>query len=182
MNLPGYNCKQCGYDTCLELPKDKYDLCVFLNGNSKCSTKSIMDKIEPDFVLGPYPDEPSCREFVLPLKMVPLKVGDIVRYRPLGCPITHFARVFQANEGEIYIGIHLIGPLTKQDHKDLGICLVLAFEGIVVEGRVPDPCETVRFLPERCMMSKIHTAVCTHSEGKKVRLDGIGLAVWERPK
>jgi hypothetical protein len=180
--LPGYNCHQCGYDTCSELPPEKYDLCVFLKQGSKevRNIKGVIDNLDADFVLGALKGEPSCREFVLPLSKIKIEKGDIIRYRPLGCPVTHFGQVFQANENDLYIGIHLIGPLFKQNFKDVGICLVLAFEGLVVEGQVPEPCKTVRFIPEFCMMKKVHSSIVTHSEGRFVRLEGIDLKIWGR--
>ena len=36
----------------------------------------------------------------------------------------------------------------------------------------------VRFLPEHCMMQKVHSGVVVHSEGTMVRIDGIDLKVW----
>ncbi|KAF5410725.1 MAG: hypothetical protein C5S47_05995 [Candidatus Methanogasteraceae archaeon] len=44
-------------------------------------------------------------------------------------------------------------------------------------GRVPDAGETVRFLPEHCMMQKVHSGVVVHSEGDRVRIERIDLKV-----
>ena len=181
--LPGYNCKQCGFDTCEGLSHSNlsWGLCPFYKKEEdKVSIMGVIDNLDADFTLGPINGESSCREFVLPLSRVPIQQGDIVKYRPLGCPVTHFAKVFQANDKDLFIGIHLVGPLGNHDAKDIGICMVLYFEGLVTEGQVPDPCKTVRFIPKHCMMKKVHTAVCTHSEGKMVRLEGIDLKVWGR--
>ena len=38
--------------------------------------------------------------------------------------------------------------------------------------------ETVRFLPEHCMMQKVHSGVVVHFEGARVRIEGIDLKVW----
>jgi uncharacterized Fe-S cluster-containing protein len=38
--------------------------------------------------------------------------------------------------------------------------------------------ETVRFLPEHCMMQKVHSGVVVHSEGMRLRIEGIDLKVW----
>jgi len=38
--------------------------------------------------------------------------------------------------------------------------------------------ETVRFLPQHCMMKKVHSGVVLHSVGKKLRIEGIDLKVW----
>ncbi|MEA1865606.1 MAG: hypothetical protein U9N46_10550 [Euryarchaeota archaeon] len=35
-------------------------------------------------------------------------------------------------------------------------------DGVVARGRVPDVGETVRFLPEHCMMQKVHSGVIVH--------------------
>jgi uncharacterized Fe-S cluster-containing protein len=43
-----------------------------------------------------FPGEPSCREDLHPFNPeAHLKEGDIFRRRPLGCPITHFAKVLK---------------------------------------------------------------------------------------
>jgi hypothetical protein len=62
--------------------------------------------------------------------------------------------------------------------EDIGICMVTAFEGLVSRGRRPEVGETVRFLPEHCMMQKVHSGVVVHSEGEMVRIEGIDLKVW----
>jgi uncharacterized protein len=62
--------------------------------------------------------------------------------------------------------------------EDIGICLVAAFEGVLLRGRMPDVGETVRFLPDHCMMQKVHSGVVVHSEGDRLRIEGIDLKVW----
>ena len=42
----------------------------------------------------------------------------------------------------------------------------------------PEVGETVRFLPEHCMMQKVHSGVVVHSEGAMLRIEGIDLKVW----
>jgi uncharacterized Fe-S cluster-containing protein len=49
--------------------------------------------------------------------------------------------------------------------------------GVVACGRVPDVGETVRFLPEHCMMQKVYSGVVVHSEGDWVRIESIDLKV-----
>jgi hypothetical protein len=56
--------------------------------------------------------------------------------------------------------------------------MVLACEGTVCRGRRPEVGETVRFLPEHCMMQKVHSGVVVHSEGMRLRIEGIDLKVW----
>ncbi len=108
------------------------------------------------------------------------KEGDIFRYRPLGCPITHFARVLKYDRG--IVTVHLVGPIHLLDGspspRDIGICMVVAFEGVIGQGKRPEVGETVRFLPQHCMMKKVHSGVVLHSVGKKLRIEGIDLKVW----
>jgi hypothetical protein len=56
--------------------------------------------------------------------------------------------------------------------------MVTSFEGFIQKGRVPDVGETVKFLPSHCMMQKVHSGVIVHSEGKRLRIEGIDLKVW----
>ena len=59
--------------------------------------------------------------------------------------------------------------------EDIGICLMAAFEGTVSRGKRPEVGDTVRFLPEYCMMQKVHSGVVVHSEGARVRIKEIDL-------
>jgi uncharacterized Fe-S cluster-containing protein len=38
--------------------------------------------------------------------------------------------------------------------------------------------DTMRFLPQNCMMKKVHPGVVLHSVGKRLRIEGIDLKVW----
>lgn len=141
----------------------------------------VLDGLRADFTLAPLPGEPSCREDLhsFDISFSP-KPGDIFRYRPLGCPITHFARVLKHEHG--ITTVHLVGPVHllagSPPPEDIGICMVAAFEGVVSRGKMPDVGETVRFLPEHCMMQKVHSGVVVHSEGNRLRIEGIDLKVW----
>src|SRR5512138_95229 len=125
----------------------------------------VLDGLRADFALAPLPGEPSCREDLHPFdrSFNPLP-GDVFRYRPLGCPITHFARVI--NWQHCIATVHLVGPVHllngSPPPEDVGICMVAAFEGTISRGRRPDVGETVRFLPEHCMMQKVHSGVVVH--------------------
>jgi uncharacterized Fe-S cluster-containing protein len=207
--LPGYNCGECGYRQCRDfaaalidgetkpgvcphLASEKYAVNIpviqqLLGGPGTGIKDSrpivgVIDGLEADFVFSPLPGEPSCREDIHPFDpRVGKNVGQYVRYRPLGCPVTHFARVFDVNHG--IMTVHLVGPLYRfgrddVDFEDIGLCLVLGFDGIVSKGRVPDVGQTVKFLPEHCMMQKVHSGVVVHSEGSRVRIEGIDLKVW----
>jgi uncharacterized protein len=202
--LPGYNCGECGHKNCGDfadslafeadltlcpfmsqerfLPKaEKIGKLLLEKGSSEKIT-GVIDGLEAEFALGPLPGEPACREDLHPFDMsFSFEKGDIVRYRPLGCPITHFGRVLAWEHG--ILTVHMVGPVhlisgTRPEYKDIGICMVAAFEGTVVRGRVPEVGKTVRFLPDHCMMQKVHSGVVVHSEGKMVRIEGIDLKVW----
>jgi uncharacterized Fe-S cluster-containing protein len=135
-----------------------------------------------DFSLGAIPGEPSCREDLYPFASpIDIEPGDVLRYRPLGCPVIHFAKVMKFSKG--IATVHLAGPhqlLGEKDfqYKDLGMCMVTGFEGFVNKGRVPDVGETVKFLPSHCRMQQVHSGVIVHSEGNRLRIEGIDLKVW----
>ncbi|MFZ2470560.1 MAG: hypothetical protein WAW52_01330 [Methanothrix sp.] len=78
------------------------------------------------------------------------KEGDIFRDRSRGCPITHFARVLKSDR-EI-VTVHPVGPVHLLQGlpapEDAGLCMLVAFEGVVSRGKRPDVGETVRFLSE----------------------------------
>lgn len=146
------------------------------------SQAGALDRGKADFSLGPIPGEPSCREDLYPFaRFMDIDVGDVLRYRPLGCPVVHFAKVMKYSQG--IATVHLAGPhrlLGDKDFscKDAGICMVTGFEGAVIQGRVPDVGETIRFVPSHCRMQQVHSGVIVHSEGSKLRIEGIDLKVW----
>lgn len=208
--LPGFNCGICGYARCDEFAgallrkRTRLDECKFLFQEIFEENKEELEKIlkeekiipeekriiglldgyEADFILKPLPEEHSCREVLYPFSRAVLKAGDIIRYRPLGCPITHFAKIIHEEHG--LITVHIVGPCHRLDGKpdfeflDIGICMVGAFEGII-EGKLPSVGETVRFLPIHCMMQKVHSGVVVQLVGRRVIIEGIDLKVWTPP-
>ena len=64
---------------------------------------------------------------------------------------------------------------------DLGICMVLAFQG-TYEGKSLRVGETIRFLPHHCMMQKVHSGVVVNLENGNVRIEIIDLKVWSPPE
>ena len=143
----------------------------------------IIDGYRGDFILDPLPGESSCRETLMIPKKITLNVGDYIQYRPLGCPIPHFAKIIQEKDG-LYV-VHIQGPCHRirydedllKKYKNVGIAIVLAFEGIVV-GRVPEVGHTVKFIPNHCMMQKVHSGVVVEVEGKRIYIEGIDLKVF----
>ncbi len=202
--LPGFNCGRCGHRTCSELGDgllegESVDRCPFmaqdrflerrkeaerllLEGRRPQRMVGVIDGLEAQFSLLPLDGEPSCREDLFPFdRGVRVKKGDIIRYRPLGCPIVHFARVLDSTHG--ILSVHIIGPRRivlggTEEPQDLGICMVAAFEGVLGEGRMPRVGQTVRFLPKHCMMGKVHSGVVVGIEGSRLRIEGIDLKVW----
>lgn len=206
--LPGYNCGMCGYARCDEFAgallrkHSTLEKCRFMyqelfaeNLNKLESILKeekiipedekvigLLDGYEADFILKPLPEDNSCREVLFPFSRAELKKGEIIRYRPLGCPITHFGEILEENHG--LITVHIVGPCHRMDenfeYKEIGICMVGGFEGII-EGKVPSVGETVRFLPKHCMMQKVHSGVVVQLEGKRAIIEGIDLKVWSPP-
>jgi uncharacterized protein len=208
--LPGFNCGICGYARCDEfagalLKKwTQLEKCRFLyqeifedNRNAleeilkeekiipeEEKVVGLLDGYEADFILKPLPDESSCREVLYPFTRKELKEGDIIRYRPLGCPIIHFARILNEDNG--LITVHLVGPCHRLDedvefdYLDIGVCMVGGFEGII-QGKLPAVGETIRFLPIHCMMQKVHSGVVVQLEGRRAIIEGIDLKVWAPP-
>jgi uncharacterized Fe-S cluster-containing protein len=183
--LPGINCGQCGYETCDDFKKSgkSYTYCIALKTNKETYLeRGLIDGQQYDFKLDPMEGEASCREFLLSLVPAKLKVGDCISYRPLGCPIPHFAKVVGLADGMIEVLI--VGPVKARalgPVKRLGICMVLGFMGQVdSESELPKIGQTVTFIPSKCMMGKTHSAVVVAVEGKKTRLELIDLKVWKK--
>jgi len=207
--LPGFNCGECGLRQCRDFAEAlvnneiKLTCCRHLyierfasnitaieeilnkikdGHNISAGIKGIIDGLEADFILSPFLNEPSCKEYLHPFDHeAKPEVDEILKYRPMGCPITHFARVLDVDKG--IITVHMVGPLHRVrdkgvQYRDIGLCMVIGFDGRVTKGRVPDVSETVKFLPEHCMMQKVHSGVVVHSEGKRVRIESIDLKVW----
>lgn len=149
---------------------------------AEAEIRGVIDGLAADFALAPLPGEPSCREEIHPFdRDAEFEVGDVLRYRPLGCPVTHFGKIIKIDHG--LVTVHMVGPrhlLGDESFapKDVGVCLVAAFEGVVSRGRVPEVGETVSFLPEHCMMQKVHSGMIVHSKGRMVRIESIDLKVW----
>ncbi|MCC7563543.1 MAG: hypothetical protein KO275_03450 [Methanobacterium sp.] len=210
MLLPGYNCGICGYARCDEFAgallkgRTQLEKCRFLYQEifqedlaklqeilketkvipDEKKIVGVMDGYEADIILKPLPGEESCRETLYPFTREEINAGEIIRYRPLGCPIIHFAKVLEENHG--LITVHLVGPCHRLDsesefeYKDVGVCMVGGFQG-TIEGELPRVGETVRFLPYHCMMQKVHSGVVVQLEGRQAIIEGIDLKVWAPP-
>jgi uncharacterized Fe-S cluster-containing protein len=140
-----------------------------------------------DFVLLPFPGEPSARKFIVPFRadlveLWGIKKGDLVIGRPAGpgCPIYHALRVLSANPVTGVLECHTVGPMAarKEDSHDVQAYHVHAFEGVVSIIKNPPVLGTRQyFLPGSCMMDLAHTALVNmifHKPfGTHVRLEDI---------
>ena len=197
--LPKYNCGKCGYKQCRDFASALHEnkthpgKCPHINplkineiiNSIKDHSKDIIgliDGLQADFTLIPLFGEPSCREQLYPFNQkITLSTDSYIRYRPLGCPLIHFAKVLSIKDG--ILTVHLVGPINKFQKnnikiENIGICMVAAFQGIVGRGKMPSVGQTVKFLPENCMMQKVHSGIVIHTEGKMVRIEAIDLKIW----
>lgn len=205
--LPNYNCGSCGYNTCKSFAKsiaennNNIEKCPLLNQHrfhdnkqkihsllnseykitNNCSNciSGVLDNYVADIVLHPLPNEKTCKETIMPTSIVKVCVDDIIEYRPLGCPIVHFAKILEING--MLLTVSMIGPEFQPQSTNIGLCMVIAFEG-TYSGKQVRVGETVRFLPHHCMMQKIHSGVVINIENNKIRLEGIDLKVWSLPE
>jgi uncharacterized Fe-S cluster-containing protein len=143
----------------------------------------LIDNYEADIILEPLDSENACREVLLVMSNIKIEINDIIRYRPLGCPIIHFARIIEKQN--LLITVHVIGPCARLDsdlqYIDVGVCMLIGFEG-KFKGRNIHIGDTVRFLPSHCMMQKVHSGVVVNIESNKVSIEGIDLKVWNSPQ
>ncbi len=209
-HLPGLNCGNCGFTQCDDFAKNllegkvETDNCPVLARSAYQSKKEaleqllnnfnpaindssivgVIDHYKADIILKPLKGESSCRETLLPFSTAKPSVGNIIQYRPLGCPITHIAKVVEVEHS--LITVVLIGPQSTRSRGveqviDVGICMVLAFDGSF-EGRPIKVGETIRFLPHHCMMQKVHSGVVVNIQNGNVRVEIIDLKVWAMPE
>jgi hypothetical protein len=207
--LPGYNCGRCGFPNCTDFANalitslSDFHQCPFLEQkrfesnvvavqkliNHKCLLPNeeqkiigVIDGYEADIVLKPLKSEYSCREVLMPTSLINIEQGDIVEYRPLGCPIVHYGKVLEIDN--LLITVHLIGPCLRKNQnltfKSIGCCLIIAFVGRY-QGKDIKVGETIRFLPDHCMMQKVHSGVVVNIEAETIRLEGIDLKIWSMP-
>ncbi len=203
--LPGFNCGACGFMKCssfaaeIGLRKSELQDCPVLNQErfqpNKATLQKLLDNEQQDlrskitglidgagadFALYPLKDEPSCRETLVCFSSIKPEKETIIRYRPLGCPITHFAKVIEINHGLPDVWVIGPGKLLQRNEKavEVGICMILSFQGII-KGKMPKVGQTVKFKPAHCMMGKIHSGVVVHLEDDKTRIDCIDLKVWQ---
>ena len=211
-NPPGKDCGACGSQTCSEFVdrvgtgSAELELCPFYSIENSAHLEKNMNREntvlqvrnatysgvdlagkEYDFVLLPFPGEPSARKFIVPFRadlveLWGIKKGDLVTGRPAGpgCPVYHALRVLSANPITGVIECHTVGPMAarKEDVHDVQAYHVHAFEGIASTVKKPPVFGTRQyFLPGNCMIGLAHTALVNmcfqKPSGLHVRLEDI---------
>jgi uncharacterized Fe-S cluster-containing protein len=189
---PGKDCGACGLPGCdafaraVKKKKKTNRDCVFfsdaVSGKREQPSYSGTDVTgaKYDFIIRPFPGEPSARKFIVPFRadlveQWNIKKGDLVTGRPAGpgCPLYHALRVLSANPVTGVLECHTVGPLEarKEQSHDVQAYHVHAFEGIAETViRPPTLGLRQRFLPGYCMMDLSHTAVVNMVLAKKTGL------------
>lgn len=122
-----------------------------------------------DFVIAPFPGEPSARKVVLPFRpdvvdRMDIRPGDIITGRPAGagCPVQHVIRVLDVDPVTAVITGHVVGPAYSRgkEVKDVRQYHMLGFEGRALPV-TREPVFGLRqsFLPGFCMMDRAHTGL-----------------------
>lgn len=196
---PGKDCGLCGAASCTAFSEllargaKRHQDCPFYQESSGVQ-KSLYSGFDLlglsyDFVLHPFPGEPSTRKDIVPFRpdLVEkwnIKAGDLLIGRPAGagCPINHALRVTAADPVSGIISCHVTSPIEarNEDVMDVKAYHVHAFEGIAeVVSREPTFGLRQRFLPGYCLMGLSHTGVINTiimtADGLRVRVEGISL-------
>ncbi len=182
---PGKNCGACGSRTCGEFlgsaqtgKKDLADCPFYRNPSaddkglpapSAWSGKDISG-FDYDFVLEPFPGEPSARKHIQLFRSEliekwGIKPGDIIMGRPVepSCPIHHILRVLKVDPVTGIITGYAVGPQAARRSEKLHD--VHAYREIAMEGMVmavkhaPLLGFRQRFLPANCMRQMVHSGV-----------------------
>jgi uncharacterized Fe-S cluster-containing protein len=200
---PGKDCGACGSRTCDGFvalahtgKKDLKDCPFYRNPSagderlpapSAWSGKDIAG-FDYDFVLEPFPGEPSARKHIQPFRAElidqwGIKAGDIIMGRPVepSCPIHHILRVLRVDMVTGIITCYAVGPHAAR--KSVKVHDVHAYREIAMEGMVqavkhePLLGYRQRFLPANCMRQMVHSGVVQmalkKSDGMHVRIEEI---------
>jgi len=123
-----------------------------------------------DFRIRAFPDEPSARRYIQPLRIDLLErwgieAGDILRGRPVepGCPIQHVLRVLSIDTVTGILACHTVGPAVARKSPrvhDIRAYHEIGFEGVAETVRhEPVVGFRMRFLPANCMRQMVHSGV-----------------------
>ncbi len=199
---PGRDCGACGSATCSEFialartgKKDLAD-CPYYRSPSWTgqvlpppvfSGRDILG-FDYDFVVRPFPGEPSARRYIQPFRPDLIErwgigPGEIVRGRPVApsCPIQHVLRVISTDPVAGILACHTVGPVAARGcgHvHDVRAYHEIGFEGVAETVRhEPVVGYRQRFLPAGCMRQMVHSGVVqmvlNKSFGTHVRLEDL---------
>jgi uncharacterized Fe-S cluster-containing protein len=141
-----------------------------------------------DFVVRPFPREPSARRYIQPLRVGIIDrwgigPGDILRGRPVepSCPVQHVLRVLSVDPVTGILACHTVGPaVARKSPKvhDIRAYHEIGFEGIAETVRhEPVVGFRMRFLPANCMRQLVHSGVVqmvlNKSSGTHVRIEDL---------
>jgi uncharacterized Fe-S cluster-containing protein len=199
---PGRNCGACGMKTCGEFltqarlgKKDLLD-CPYYPRRSGAdgvlaspvhSGRDILG-LDYDFVIKPFPEEPSARRYIQPLRADlterwGIGPGDILRGRPVepSCPIQHVLRVISVDPVTGILTCHTVGPAVARKSQtvfDIRAYHEIGFEGVAeIVRHEPVVGFRMRFLPANCMRQLVHSGVVqmvlNKSFGTHVRVEDL---------
>jgi len=181
---PGRNCGACGIANCSDFliaaRQGKKDLadCPYYPRRSGAGqvlappsyTGRDITGFDYDFIVKPFPDEPSARRYIQPLRaeltgLWEIGPGDIIRGRPVepSCPIQHVLRVISADPVTGILTCHTVGPaVARKSEKvhDIRAYHEIGFEGVAeIVRHEPVVGFRMRFLPANCMRQMVHSGV-----------------------
>lgn len=199
---PGRDCGACGVKDCNEFIRyarlGKKDLrdCPYYADQSgadqalaprRYTGKDILG-FDYDFVVEPFPGEPSARRYIHPFRpdiidRWDISPGEIVMGRPIepSCPIQHILRVISVDPVTGILTCHTVGPAMarrSENVHDIRAYHEIGFEGVATAAKhEPVVGFRQRFLPAGCMRQITHSGVVQmvlkKSFGTHVRIDDI---------
>ncbi|MCK9630662.1 MAG: Fe-S cluster protein [Methanoregula sp.] len=199
---PGRNCGSCGVANCgdfLTLARQgKKDLpdCPYYPRQAGADPVQAMPSrtgrdilgFDYDFVVRPFPKEPSARRYIQPfradlIERWEIRPGDILRGRPVepSCPVQHVLRVISVDPVTAILACHTVGPVAARKSgvvHDIRAYHEIAFEGMAETVRhEPVVGFRMRFLPANCMRQLVHSGVVqmvlNKSFGTHVKIEDI---------
>lgn len=199
---PGRNCGACGIATCNDfiasarLGKKVLRDCPYYPSRSGAdavlaspvySGRDILG-LDYDFVIKPFPGEPSARRYIQPfrpdlIERWDIRPGVILRGRPIepSCPIQHVLQVISADPVTGILACHTVGPVAARKSQkvfDIQAYHEIGFEGVAeIIRHEPVVGFRMRFLPANCMRQLVHSGVVqmvlNKSFGTHVRVEDI---------
>lgn len=181
---PGRNCGSCGVPDCgvfLTLArqgKKVLEDCPYYPRRPGTAAQPALPTREDrdilgfdyDFLVRPFPDEPSARRYIQPLRADlterwGIRPGDILRGRPVepSCPIQHVLRVISVDPVTGILACHTVGPAVARAGArvhDIRAYHEIGFEGVAgIVRHEPVVGFRMRFLPAHCMRQLVHSGV-----------------------